>query len=127
MASDVMAGDAIPSAAMAAAAMAGAAKDKLSTQPPGSPPVAAPLKVATPEQRAKIHATAQAFEAQLLSMMMQPMFKGLQTDGPFGGGQGEESYRSFLVDAVGKQTASHGGIGLAAPVMREMLKMQGLQ
>ena len=86
-----------------------------------------PLPVATPEQRAKIHNTAQAFEAQLLSMMMQPMFNGLKTDGPFGGGQGEESYRSFLVDAVAKQTAKHGGVGLAAPVMREMLKMQGLQ
>ena len=107
--------------------MAGDATDQLTAQTPTAPPEAPPLKVATPEQRAKIHATAQAFEAQLLSMMMQPMFKGLQTDGPFGGGQGEESYRSFLVDAVAKQTASHGGVGLAAPVMREMLKMQGLQ
>ena len=101
--------------------------EPLNAQTPTAPTEAPPLKVATPEQRTKIHDTAEAFEAQLLSMMMQPMFKGLQTDGPFGGGQGEESYRSFLVDAVGKQTASHGGIGLAAPVMREMLKMQGLQ
>ena len=92
-----------------------------------SPAPTPPLAVATPEQRAKVHATAEAFESQLLSLMMQPMFKGLHTDGAFGGGQGEEAYRSFLVDAVAKQTAKHGGIGLAAPVMREMLKMQGLQ
>ena len=59
--------------------------------------------------------------------MMQPMFDGLQTDGPFGGGEGEETFKAFLVEAIGKQMAKAGGVGLADPVAREMLKMQGLQ
>ena len=92
---------------------------------PADPSSALPL--ATPEQRAKIAATAQSFEGQLMSLMLQPMFEGIRTDGPFGGGAGEETYRSFLLDAFGKHMAKAGGIGVAAPVMREMLKMQGLR
>ena len=91
---------------------------------PAAPP---PLPAATPAQLAKIQGTAKAFEGQLISMMLQPMFEGLSTSGPFSGGSAEATYRSFMVDAIGKQMAKGGGIGVAAPVMREMLKMQGLQ
>jgi len=85
------------------------------------------LPTATPEQRKKIEASAKAFEGQLISQMMQPMFEGLSTTPPFGGGEGESTFRSFLVDEIGKQTARHGGIGLAKSITAEMLKMQGLQ
>lgn len=90
-------------------------------------PAAPQRPLATPEQRAKINDAAQAFEGQLLSLMMQPMFEGLSTTPPFGGGDGESTYRSFLVEAIGKQTAKAGGVGLAHTVSAEMLKMQGLQ
>lgn len=83
--------------------------------------------LATPQQRAKIAATAEAFEAQLLSLMLQPMFQGISTEGPFGGGSAEGTYRSFMLDAIAKQTAKAGGVGVAQPVMREMLRLQGLQ
>jgi Rod binding domain-containing protein len=85
-----------------------------------------PLPAATPAQFAKIHQTAKAFEAQLVSQMLQPMFDGLSTDGEFDGGQAEGTYRNFLVDAIGKQMERSGGIGVARSVEREMLKMQGL-
>ena len=88
---------------------------------------ASALPLATPEQRAKIKGAAEAFEAQMLSVMMQPMFAGLTTAAPFGGGEAEQTYRSFLLDAFAKQTVKAGGVGLAQPVMREMLKLQGLQ
>ena len=84
------------------------------------------LPQATAEQRSRIDATAKKFEAQMISSMLQPMFEGLKTDGPFGGGEGEQTYRSFMVDAIGQQIAKSGGIGIAAPIAREMLKMQGL-
>ena len=86
----------------------------------------APLPAATPEQRAKIDTTAHAFEAQLIGQMLQPMFEGLSSEGPFSGGESEGTFRSFMVDAIGKQVAKAGGIGIAAPVAREMLRMQGL-
>ena len=72
----------------------------------------------------KIRETAEAFEASFLSQMLKPMFEGLQTDGPFGGGEGESTWRSFLIDAMAKQAVKAGGIGMADTVMSEMLKMQ---
>ena len=75
----------------------------------------------SPEQ---IRRTAEEFEASFLSQMFKPMFEGLETDGPFGGGSSEETWRSFLLDAMAKQTVKAGGIGLADTVMSEMLKMQ---
>lgn len=72
----------------------------------------------------KIKKTAQDFEASFLAQMLKPMFQGLKTDGLFGGGQAEETWRSFLVDEMAKKTVAAGGIGLASTVMSEMLKMQ---
>jgi flagellar protein FlgJ len=95
--------------------------------PPMAMPQAPQLPTATPEQRRKINEAAQAFEGQLVSQMMQPMFEGLSSTPPFGGGAGESTFRSFLVEAIGKQTAKAGGIGLSKTVAAEMLKMQGLQ
>lgn len=69
----------------------------------------------------------QTFEAQFLSTMFQHMFEGLETDGPFGGGAGEEMFRSLMTEAMGKQVARSGGVGLADTVQREILKLQGLQ
>jgi Rod binding domain-containing protein len=72
----------------------------------------------------RMRATAEQFEASFLSQMFKPMFEGLKTDGPFGGGEGEETWRSFLIDAMAKQTVKAGGIGLADQVVAQMIKMQ---
>ncbi len=98
-----------------------------SAAPPAAGLQASGLPVATPAQRRKISDAAQAFEAQMLSSLIQPMFKGTVASAPFGGGDAEEAYSSFMTDAIAKQTVKAGGIGLAPVVMREMLKMQGLQ
>jgi Rod binding domain-containing protein len=75
---------------------------------------------------AAIAKTAKDFEASFLSNMLGQMFEGLSTDGPFGGGQGEAMFRSVMMDTFGKQIVKAGGVGVAAAVQREMLKMQGL-
>ncbi|WP_293902506.1 rod-binding protein [Phenylobacterium sp.] len=76
--------------------------------------------------KSKSKDAAQKFEAQFLSSMFQSMFSGLKTDGPFGGGQGEEMFRSVMTEAMGKQVAKAGGIGISDTIQREILKMQGL-
>lgn len=86
-----------------------------------APRLEAPSKAATPEQ---IRKTAEDFEASFLAAMLQPVFAALPTDGPFGGGDGEATFRSFMVEAMAKQTVRAGGIGLADRVQAEMLKMQ---
>ena len=42
------------------------------------------------------------------------MFSGISTDGPTGGGQGEEMFRSMMIDQYGKAIEQRGGFGLAA-------------
>ena len=75
---------------------------------------------------AAINKTSTDFESSFLSNMLGQMFEGLDTSGPFGGGDGEAMFRSVMMDAFGKQISKSGGVGVAAAVRREMLKMQGL-
>ena len=56
--------------------------------------------------------------------MLKPMFEGLQNDGPFGGGFGEDVWRSLQVQEFGKAIAHSGGIGLADAVRKELLAAQ---
>ena len=67
---------------------------------------------------------AEDFEALFLSQMLQHMFAGVRTDGPFGGGHAETIYRSFLADEYGKLVSQTGGIGIADAVQRVILKLQ---
>jgi len=75
----------------------------------------------------KLRETAEDFEAVFLSQMLKPMFEGIETDGPFGGGQAEGMWRSLMVDEYGKSIAKSGGIGIAESVMSEMLRLQEVQ
>ena len=81
--------------------------------------------VQTPALRQdRMRETAQDFEASFIAQMLRPMFEGISTEAPFGGGEAEGTWRSFLIDEMAKQTARSGGIGLADQVMSTMLKMQ---
>lgn len=71
-----------------------------------------------------VKATAQDFEAFFVSQVLESMFAGLKTDGPFGGGQGELVFRSLMLQEYGKVLAERGGLGLADGVVRDMLKLQ---
>lgn len=73
---------------------------------------------------AGVRAVAEEFEAVFLSAMMQHMFAGIETDGPFGGGRSEETWRSLLVEEYGKSIAAAGGIGIADEIARELLALQ---
>jgi flagellar protein FlgJ len=64
------------------------------------------------------------FEAMFLGQMLNHMFSGISTDGVFGGGEGEKMFRSMQVEEFAKSLTQRGGIGIAASVKREILKMQ---
>jgi Rod binding domain-containing protein len=68
---------------------------------------------------------AEAFEAQALGALLQPMFEGLETRSPFGGGAAEQQWRPMLVEAIARGLARTGGVGLADAVLGEMLRLQG--
>lgn len=82
------------------------------------PPPAAPVATA------RMRDTAESFEASFLAQMLKPMFEGLSTDGPFGGGEAESTWRGFMIEAMAKQTVKAGGVGLADQVVAQMMKMQ---
>lgn len=68
--------------------------------------------------------TANDFEAMFLTQMLEHMSAGIKTDGPFGGGQGEEMFRSLLNQEYAGALAKKGGIGIADAVYRQILALQ---
>lgn len=79
------------------------------------------------QTRAQAEAVAQQFERMFIAEMLQPMFSGIETEGPFGGGQGEEVFRPMLLDQYADAVAKGGGVGIADVVLKEILRMQGLE
>ncbi|MCB1563110.1 MAG: rod-binding protein [Alphaproteobacteria bacterium] len=73
---------------------------------------------------ARIDGAANEFEAMFLSEMMKPMFEGLSTEAPFGGGKGEEIFRGMMIQEYGKMLSGTGRIGIADAVRAEMIRMQ---
>lgn len=74
--------------------------------------------------RSDMREAAQGFEAFFLSQMLSHMFAGLEADPLFGGGHGEEVWKSLMIDEYAKATARKGGIGIADHVMTVMLQAQ---
>jgi Rod binding domain-containing protein len=72
----------------------------------------------------KARKAAEDFEAFFLARYLDAMQMGLETDGPLGGGQSEEVFRSVLNDEYAKVIAARGGIGIADTVYREILAIQ---
>lgn len=73
----------------------------------------------------KIQKAAQDFEAMAINQLLSPMFQTIDhAKTMFGGGDGEEQWRPMWVNALAKQMAANGGIGLAQPIMQQMLHMQ---
>jgi len=93
---------------------------------PQAPPPRLPKVVAnaTPQDAMRV---GRQFEQMFLSQMLTPMFNGIDTEGPFGGGKGEQMMRSFQIDAFAQSIVSRGGIGLAQNVAREILRLQEKQ
>jgi Rod binding domain-containing protein len=77
--------------------------------------------------REQAEAVAKQFERMFVSEMLQPMFAGIKTDGPFGGGEGEDMFRPMLLDQYADAVTKSGGVGIADAVLKEILRLQGLE
>lgn len=67
---------------------------------------------------------AKEFEGVFIAQFLGSLFQGIPTDGPMGGGQGEEMFRSLMVNEYAKSIADKGGFGLADAVSRQLLRNQ---
>jgi len=102
--------------------------------PPSSPPSlllddtdatgAQPALSQTDANGQDIDTVSTDFEAVFLTQMMQQMFAGDELTNFFGGGTPGEIYKSYLLNEYGKLMAKAGGIGIAAQVKQELLKLQ---
>jgi Rod binding domain-containing protein len=95
--------------------------DALTDRKPTAP------NVANVKTREQAEAVAEQFERMFISEMLKPMFEGIKTDGPFGGGNAEDTFRPMLLDQYADGVAKGGGIGIKDAVLKEILRMQGLE
>ena len=72
----------------------------------------------------RIKDTAREFEAVFLSEMLKPMFEGVEVNETFGGGKGEEIFRSMMIDEYGKNIASKNITGIQTQVMNKLIDLQ---
>jgi peptidoglycan hydrolase FlgJ len=81
---------------------------------------------AAENSRNKTAKTGAEFETMVLSQLLKPMFDGLTAEGlgDFGGGEGEEAFKSLHIDAIAKQMTKSGGVGIAAAVQAQLIRMQ---
>ncbi len=77
--------------------------------------------------RSEAQKVAEQFERMFIAEMLQPMFAGIETDGPMGGGNAEATFRPMLIDEYADAISKGGGIGIADAVLKEILRMQGLE
>ncbi len=72
----------------------------------------------------KAAAAAKDYESVFIAQFLGSMFSGIKTDGITGGGQGEEMFRSLMINEYGKSIEKQGGFGMAAQMKAELLKHQ---
>ena len=67
---------------------------------------------------------AKDYESVFIAQFLGSMFSGIKSDGITGGGQGEEMFRSLMINEFGKSIEQRGGFGLAANMKAQLLKSQ---
>jgi Rod binding domain-containing protein len=71
-----------------------------------------------------IRSAAETFESQFMSQMLNHMYKGIDSNGMFGGGHAEAIWRDHYIQEVGNVVAKRGGIGVADIIERQLLALQ---
>lgn len=79
---------------------------------------------AKPDPNAKLKAQAKGLEGVFLNTLMKQMFSSIKTDGTFGGGFAEQTWRGMQAEQFANNLAQSGGIGLADQITRNLLDMQ---
>jgi flagellar protein FlgJ len=67
---------------------------------------------------------AKALEGAFLNTLMSQMFNSIKTDGDFGGGFAEQTWRGMQAEQYASAMAQSGGIGLADQIMSNLLHVQ---
>jgi Rod binding domain-containing protein len=77
-----------------------------------------------PKDPKAIDTAAKEFESVFMAQMLEHMFDGVSIDPLSEGSEGEDVYKSWILQQYGKTIADAGGIGIADYVKRELLNLQ---
>lgn len=75
-------------------------------------------------QVAKMQHQAQELEGVFLNLLTKEMFATVKSDNGFGGGFGEETWRSVQAEQLANSMAENGGLGIADQILGDLLAMQ---
>ena len=87
----------------------------------------AKISRAGPQSPEAARKAAVEFEGFFIAMALESMYSGIETDGLFGGGHGEQVFRSMMLQEYGKSIAERSSIGIADAVQREIISLQEVQ
>lgn len=73
---------------------------------------------------AKVRKSATEFEAVFATEMLSHMFEGIGANPVTGGGNGEEIYKSMMIEQYGQAIARTGTLGIADKVTAALIKAQ---
>jgi flagellar protein FlgJ len=77
-----------------------------------------------PAPTAAMLAQAKQLEGVFLNTLTSQMFSSIKTDGAFGGGFGEQTWRGMQSEQMADNIAQSGGIGLADQIVKNLLDAQ---
>ncbi|MGJ8527636.1 rod-binding protein [Maritalea sp.] len=63
-------------------------------------------------------------EGVFLNTLMSQISTSVETDGPFGGGHAEETWRGMMATEHANNMAQAGGIGLSDSILRDLIATQ---
>jgi Rod binding domain-containing protein len=72
----------------------------------------------------RVRQQATELEGVFLNTLMKEMFASLETEGDFGGGFAETTWRGMQAEQFADAMARAGGIGLADSLMADLLSVQ---
>ncbi|MHA6297750.1 rod-binding protein [Devosia sp. CAU 1758] len=78
----------------------------------------------SPNQLLRIRTQAEELEGVFLNMLTKEMFASIKGDENFGGGFGEETWRSMQAEQLANTMARAGGVGIADDLMGQMIALQ---
>ncbi|MFK4809479.1 rod-binding protein [Devosia sp. ZW T5_3] len=86
--------------------------------------IAKPGSTLSASQIAKVRQQAEEFEGVFLNTLTKTMFESVKSENGFGGGFGEETWRSMQSEQLANSMAQNGGLGIADQLMGDLLTLQ---
>mgnify|MGYP002734129365 CR=1 FL=1 len=77
-----------------------------------------------PQQVDKIRKQAEELEGVFLNLLTKEMFATAKSENGFGGGFGEETWRSMQAEQLANTMAQNGGLGIADQILGDMIALQ---